>query len=360
MHPLIPDDYTFSSLDDDGVLQERTLRGDRRTRRPRAPRRDADDRRLLLVRAHRTRARSSSTTSRGPSSTSSGPTGRDRPGRDRRHPHARARRPALQPVPPALPPEAGPVVRGHDRQPGVGRGARARSTATSSGSTTWSGCTRSRSRAGFGFSDTAFRVFILMASRRLKSDRFFTRDYRPEVYTQAGIDWVEYNTMRTRAAPPLSRARSRRSRESRTPSHRGGRSQGVRREDGARLTVVTTPASRSPAVRMFNGGASLVAPRMFAQRLGRRRRRRRLRRPRRAHVRHPHDPDRLDLLSPRPGLRTARPEVLPHDPRLRHDLGRLRRVVEGQLPARPPCSRPASPPSTSSWRRSRARRLRQP
>ena len=28
---------------------------------------------------------------------------------------------------------------------------------------------------GFGFSDTAFRVFILMASRRLKSDRFFTR-----------------------------------------------------------------------------------------------------------------------------------------------------------------------------------------
>ena len=49
---------------------------------------------------------------------------------------------------------------------------------------------------GFGFSDTAFRVFILMASRRLKSDRFFTRDFRPEVYTQTGIDWVEGNTMR--------------------------------------------------------------------------------------------------------------------------------------------------------------------
>jgi hypothetical protein len=32
---------------------------------------------------------------------------------------------------------------------------------------------------GFGFSDTAFRVFILMASRRLKSDRFFTSDFRP-------------------------------------------------------------------------------------------------------------------------------------------------------------------------------------
>jgi hypothetical protein len=50
---------------------------------------------------------------------------------------------------------------------------------------------------GFGFSDTAFRVFVLMASRRLKSDRFFTRDYRPEVYTQTGLDWVENNSMRS-------------------------------------------------------------------------------------------------------------------------------------------------------------------
>ncbi len=49
----------------------------------------------------------------------------------------------------------------------------------------------------FGISDTAFRVFLLMASRRLKSDRFFTKDYTPEIYTQAGIDWVEHNTMRT-------------------------------------------------------------------------------------------------------------------------------------------------------------------
>jgi Animal haem peroxidase len=51
--------------------------------------------------------------------------------------------------------------------------------------------------AGFGFSDTAFRVFVLMASRRLEADRFFTDDFRPEVYTQAGIDWVESNSMRT-------------------------------------------------------------------------------------------------------------------------------------------------------------------
>jgi hypothetical protein len=49
---------------------------------------------------------------------------------------------------------------------------------------------------GFGFSDTAFRVFILMASRRLKSDRFFTTDFRAEVYTQTGIDWVTRTKMK--------------------------------------------------------------------------------------------------------------------------------------------------------------------
>jgi hypothetical protein len=54
-----------------------------------------------------------------------------------------------------------------------------------------------RKPKGFGFSDTAFRIFILMASRRLESDRFFTRDYRPEVYTKEGIEWVENNSMRT-------------------------------------------------------------------------------------------------------------------------------------------------------------------
>ena len=47
---------------------------------------------------------------------------------------------------------------------------------------------------GIGFSDTAFRVFILMASRRLKSDRFFTEDYRSEIYTQLGLDWIDKNS----------------------------------------------------------------------------------------------------------------------------------------------------------------------
>jgi hypothetical protein len=54
-----------------------------------------------------------------------------------------------------------------------------------------------RKPKGFGFSDTAFRIFILMASRRIESDRFFTRDFRPEVYTREGLDWVENNTMRS-------------------------------------------------------------------------------------------------------------------------------------------------------------------
>jgi hypothetical protein len=48
---------------------------------------------------------------------------------------------------------------------------------------------------GFGFSETAFRVFVLMASRRLKSDRFFTDDYRPEIYTDFGLDYIRKNSM---------------------------------------------------------------------------------------------------------------------------------------------------------------------
>jgi hypothetical protein len=50
---------------------------------------------------------------------------------------------------------------------------------------------------GFGFSDTAFRVFVLMASRRLRSDRFFTTDFTPRVYTPEGIRWVEESDMRS-------------------------------------------------------------------------------------------------------------------------------------------------------------------
>lgn len=50
---------------------------------------------------------------------------------------------------------------------------------------------------GFAFSDTAFRIFILMASRRLNCDRFLTTHYTPAVYTPAGMDWIDANSMST-------------------------------------------------------------------------------------------------------------------------------------------------------------------
>ena len=61
---------------------------------------------------------------------------------------------------------------------------------------------------GFAFSDTAFRIFILMASRRLNSDRFFTDSFTEEVYTPEGMAWLEETTMGTvlkRHFPSLAR-----------------------------------------------------------------------------------------------------------------------------------------------------------
>lgn len=48
---------------------------------------------------------------------------------------------------------------------------------------------------GFGFSDTAFRIFILMASRRLKSDRFIAGAWNADMYTKEGFEWVQNSTM---------------------------------------------------------------------------------------------------------------------------------------------------------------------
>ncbi|WP_030612280.1 peroxidase family protein [Streptomyces sclerotialus] len=60
---------------------------------------------------------------------------------------------------------------------------------------------------GFGFSDTAFRIFFLMASRRIQSDRFLTVDFRPEIYTPLGMDWVArggMNSVILRHCPELA------------------------------------------------------------------------------------------------------------------------------------------------------------
>lgn len=58
------------------------------------------------------------------------------------------------------------------------------------------GCLSEPLPKGFGFSDTAFRVFILMASRRLKSDRFIATEWREEIYSRAGIAWVQGSGMK--------------------------------------------------------------------------------------------------------------------------------------------------------------------
>ncbi|KAF2316144.1 hypothetical protein GH714_041460 [Hevea brasiliensis] len=43
---------------------------------------------------------------------------------------------------------------------------------------------------GFAISETAFFTFILMASRRLEADRFFTSNFNKETYTVKGLEWV--------------------------------------------------------------------------------------------------------------------------------------------------------------------------
>lgn len=49
--------------------------------------------------------------------------------------------------------------------------------------------------AGFASSDTGFRIFILMANRRLNADRFFTDYYTPAAYSQIGLDWIDDNNL---------------------------------------------------------------------------------------------------------------------------------------------------------------------
>jgi hypothetical protein len=36
-----------------------------------------------------------------------------------------------------------------------------------------------------------------MTPRRMKSDRFFTDDFRPEIYTEAGLEWISHNSMKS-------------------------------------------------------------------------------------------------------------------------------------------------------------------
>ena len=127
------------------------------------------------------------------------PCGRHHRRRHDRHPpgpRAGPWRPGLQPIPApgsALP-AADPLRRFRTTtkpsSPTCGG-----STATRNRSISWSASSSGEAARSFAISETAFRVFILMASRRLKSDRFLAADYRPEVYTKEGLRWIEYNTL---------------------------------------------------------------------------------------------------------------------------------------------------------------------
>jgi hypothetical protein len=56
------------------------------------------------------------------------------------------------------------------------------------------GCLCESLPKGFGFSDTAFRVSILIASRRLKSDRFIAwSGWSEKVNAKEGMAWVQNN-----------------------------------------------------------------------------------------------------------------------------------------------------------------------
>ncbi|OIV94156.1 hypothetical protein TanjilG_03606 [Lupinus angustifolius] len=43
---------------------------------------------------------------------------------------------------------------------------------------------------GFAISETAFFIFLMMASRRIEADRFFTSNFNSQTYTNKGLEWV--------------------------------------------------------------------------------------------------------------------------------------------------------------------------
>ena len=195
MHPLLPDEFSFRSLEDDSVLQERTL----------AKVADRHARELLQQLGMRDVLYTFGTSHPGLITLHNYPNGL----RQRKEPNG-----DLHDI------AATEIIR--DRERGVPRYNEFRRLMHRPPLTRFEDLTDNREWAeqlrrmynndiekldlmvglyaetppkGFGFSDTAFRIFILMASRRLNSDRFFTTDYTPTVYTQTGLDWINQNTM---------------------------------------------------------------------------------------------------------------------------------------------------------------------
>jgi len=50
---------------------------------------------------------------------------------------------------------------------------------------------------GFGFGETLFQIFILNATRRLQSDRFYTDCFTDEYYTKEGMHWIDQADLKT-------------------------------------------------------------------------------------------------------------------------------------------------------------------
>jgi hypothetical protein len=57
---------------------------------------------------------------------------------------------------------------------------------------------------GFAISETQFHIFIINASRRLFSDRFFTSSFRPEFYSRLGYSWVLNNGLLSECPYPVT------------------------------------------------------------------------------------------------------------------------------------------------------------
>ena len=196
MHELIPDDYTIRSVSTGQVLGQFTLPTVLGSPRPQGRRAIRLRGPVLFAGDCSPRRDTAAQLPDAPAEPDTTQRGTVRSG-DHRHPaRPRARRAPVQPVP--------PPASTRIRSP---RSTRSRTTRQ------WAdeirrvynndlekvdlhvGLVSEPLPPGFGFSDTAFRVFILMASRRLKSDRFLSKDYRQEIYTKQGIDWVENTSM---------------------------------------------------------------------------------------------------------------------------------------------------------------------
>ena len=260
LHPLLPDDYEIrdhrtgaliAETDFDPIQGHGTRAVDRRVRDVEPP---------LLVRRRRTRARSRSTTTRRALNGHVRLNG-DRVdlGHDRHPARPRARRAPLQRLPRRRCASRG--SRASRTSPTTRSGTRRSATSTTATSTRVDlqvGLLGEPLPPGFGFSDTAFRIFILMASRRLKSRPLLHQRLHARGLHAGGhrVGRVEHDGRRAPAPPPGAGAGARR-REERVRAVEPGRL-------ARRMNVGSIARSGSTRCRAFTwrpGAASCRARR---------------------------------------------------------------------------------------------------